>query len=133
MSHWAAAYPGRPYCAGADGPDAFDCWGLVRAVFRAHFGVEFPPVAVGGPERPENVRAIKHSARVSGMRPVDGARPADGDIVLMRSIHQLHCGVVVELAGRAHVLHAAHEAGVVCEPWPTATLGMSAELWRRAA
>lgn len=133
MTHWAAGYPGLPYRAGADGPDAFDCWGLVRHVFRHRFGIEFPPVIVGD-DGADNVKAIKQSARVSGMRPLPaGTPPAEGDIVIMRSRVRLHCGVALELAGRVCVLHAAHECGVVRQNWRDATEGMTVDLWRKPA
>jgi cell wall-associated NlpC family hydrolase len=37
-----AAFVGRPFAAGANGPDAFDCWGLTRAAALAVFGLDFP-------------------------------------------------------------------------------------------
>ena len=127
-------YVGRPYEPGADGPTAFSCWGLVRHVFRTQAGVDMPMVAVHTEEAAaaDNVGAIKKAARVSGMRPVvDGSPPQSMDIVVMYGVGTLHCGVVVKVNGRLHVLHAAHEAGVVCEPWQHATQGLSVELWRQ--
>jgi hypothetical protein len=38
---------GRPWRAGAEGPDAFDCYGLVRHVMRQR-GVELPELAFTG-------------------------------------------------------------------------------------
>lgn len=35
-------YIGKPFAAGAHGPDAFDCWGLVHTAARDLFGLEFP-------------------------------------------------------------------------------------------
>lgn len=132
--HWAASYVGAPYAPGAEGPCAFSCWGLVRHVFRTHYGVQLAAVAVHSNDLSEanleNVAAIKRSARLSGMRPVGDVPPADGDIVLMRSTAGLHCGVVVRVNGRLQVLHAGHESGVVIEPWGEATSGMTVELWR---
>lgn len=54
----AATYAGKPYQYGATGPNAYDCSGYTRQVFR-HFGIELPrtsgeqrnavsPVAAGG-------------------------------------------------------------------------------------
>ena len=39
--HWTAEYLGKPWRNGAAGPDAFDCYGLVRAVYRDRYGVEY--------------------------------------------------------------------------------------------
>jgi cell wall-associated NlpC family hydrolase len=35
-------YIGKPYVLGARGPDAFDCWGLVCAIYEAQLGVTLP-------------------------------------------------------------------------------------------
>lgn len=42
MMHWAADYVGRPYSPGGRGPDAYDCWGLVRAVYEDRFDIALP-------------------------------------------------------------------------------------------
>jgi len=44
--HWAAEFIGRPWHAGARGPDAFDCWGLFLAIQREHFGRDLPEISV---------------------------------------------------------------------------------------
>jgi len=133
--HWAAQLVGLPYLEGAQGPHAFSCWGLVRHVFRGHFGIEFPDVVIAAElESPRddgpNVRAIKAAARCSRMAPrAAGADPQHGDIVLLRSLTRLHCGVVLRLNGRLMVLHSHHSAGVVLDHWRDAIAGMSVELW----
>ena len=45
-AHWATQYIGRPWVAGAQGPDTFDCWAFFRFIQREHFGVEVPIVEV---------------------------------------------------------------------------------------
>jgi cell wall-associated NlpC family hydrolase len=136
MNGWVEAYVGLPHARDpqGDGPEAFSCWGLVRHVFREVHGIVFAPVAVkdGAPSSPENARAILACARASAMRRMpDGTLPADGDIVIMRSLVRLHCGLVVRANGGLRVLHSSHEAGVVLEQWRDATAGMFTELWRR--
>lgn len=135
MSHWAERYIGKEWAADGEGPEEFSCWGLVRAVFRAHYGVEFPQVVVGpalDPETLRNVAVIKQAARVSGMKPSRAPLPPeDGDIVLMSNVVQLHCGIVVQANGTAGVLHSASRIGVVFQPWRDAVAGMNVELWRR--
>jgi len=46
-----AEFLGKPYEAGATGPDAYDCYGLVRA-FCARLGVTLPEIGAVGPEGP---------------------------------------------------------------------------------
>lgn len=33
MNHWAEEYIGKPWANGATGPDAYDCFGVVKAVY----------------------------------------------------------------------------------------------------
>lgn len=134
MKHWAAAYVGAEYQPGAAGPDRFSCWGLVRHVFLEVHRVAFADVAIdeNAPASPANARAILACARAASMRPVPaGTQPADGDIVIMRSLVRLHCGLVLRVNGGIRVLHAAHDRGVVLEHWRDAVEGMTWELWRR--
>lgn len=129
--NWVADQIGKPHdrLNDSDGPDKYSCWGLVRAAVRNIFCVELPPVAVNNPDESQ-VRAIKHAARVSHWRPVDGQR-MHGDIVLMRNRQFIHCGLVLNANGHLGVLHASHGRGVVFEKWQDATEGMTPELWRK--
>jgi len=95
MRHWAAPYIHRPWQLGAEGPAAYDCWGLVRAVQREHFGRELPPLDAG-------LQAI-----TAGWQPgVSPGRGDGGDIVEMRSARGPHVGVLIVADGRDGVLHA---------------------------
>jgi cell wall-associated NlpC family hydrolase len=137
MTHWAASYVGLPYASdpAGDGPAAFSCWGLVRHVFLEVHGILFAKVAVDelAPSNPANAKAILSCARAASMRRMpDGTPPADGDIVIMRSLVRLHCGLVVRVNGGLRVLHSMHERGVVLEHWRDAVSGMTVELWRRS-
>lgn len=124
---------GKPYRRGADGPDAFDCWGLVRAYFRELHSIEFEELVIEGKveESSGNVQAIMRSARAGGMRPQPGATPRPGDVVLLRSRGILHAGVAVRVGSSLRLLHATSGAGVLCQPWHVATSGAKIELWRR--
>jgi hypothetical protein len=44
--YWAHRYIGRPWIAGARGPESFDCWGLFLWVQGKHFGRELPLIPV---------------------------------------------------------------------------------------
>jgi cell wall-associated NlpC family hydrolase len=94
---------GRPFRAGARGPDAFDCWGLVREL-RARLGLPVPPDYATG----DLTRGAAH-ALFRGEMPADWRRVdlRHGAIVL--SDAAAHAGVLV--AGR--VIHAQFTAGVV--------------------
>ena len=135
IRHWARDYIHRPWAPDGDGPERFSCWGLVRHVYRARHGIELPHVVVGeaGETGVDNVVAIKQVVRAAGLRPLGNVRPQDGDIVVLRSLIKLHCGLLVRANGRLGVLHSAHDIGVSWQPWALAIAGMTPELWRRAA
>lgn len=109
-THWAAPLIGRPYLRGAAGPDAFDCWGLVRHVFAVHHGIDMPVVNVASTE--DQADAIRAAAQASGWRPVDAGIPRDGDIALMRGPLGRHVGVLVLADGHLRLLHSVERVGV---------------------
>ena len=70
----ALALLGRPYALGADGPDRFDCSGLVRYAY-AQVGVQMPRTVLGQLEASEPIPPERVSAgdllffRISGGKP----------------------------------------------------------------
>jgi cell wall-associated NlpC family hydrolase len=46
MTHWAFDYIGKPWVVASDGPDAYDCWGLVVAVQRRLYGHDLSIIPV---------------------------------------------------------------------------------------
>lgn len=116
--HWAADLIGKPYRKAACGPDAFDCWGLVRYVFEHVHGIAMPHISVGQIDdgSADNVAAIKQAAAVSGWRPSDDGWPAEHDIVLMSGIDGRHVGVMVRDNGPLMLLHSIEPMGVCVQP-----------------
>lgn len=135
--HWATDLIGRPYRRGAHGPDAFDCWGLVRHVFAQIHGIEMPVIEVGQLDdaTPDNVAAIKRAAAVSGWKPSDDAQPRENDIVLMNGIDGRHVGVIVAANGALLLLHCMEQVGVCVQPLADLQrMGFHGFVfWRRAA
>lgn len=107
-------YLGKPWVSGACGPDAFDCWGLLWAVYRTEFGLEvprFPGVRECGVR--EVTRLI---AETSGGSEWDAlTAPEHGCAVAMGKNARLsHVGLFLDLDGGL-VLHAAEGRNVVAE------------------
>ncbi len=114
----------------------FDCWGLVRRVFKERHGIDMPEHAAG-------VLRITEAAHVSGWRPVQPpAFPQEHDIVLMRNLRkERHVGVIVRANRRLQVLH---NDGCMADGRPTGAVRLQTlaqmmsegcsgiELWRRA-
>lgn len=92
---------------GCEGPNAYDCWGLVRAVFREHYQIEIPSIAANQ-TREENVFAIKNIADGQGWRLLaKDATLQDADVALMVGVYGRHVGIVVSAnRGTLGVLHA---------------------------
>lgn len=92
MTHWAHQLVGTPWS------EQFDCWALVRRVFREQHGIALPEHAAG-------VLSLSEAAHASGWRPAD-APPRAGDVVLMRTMQKRrHVGVLVEVNRKTMVLH----------------------------
>lgn len=108
---WAAQYIGKPYAVGGAGPEVYDCWGLVRWVQQAHFGITVPVIEVDAHDVRACIRAFSgHGERA---RWVEVVSPKPGDCLLMSQNKQpTHVGVWVADNGGA-VLHAVMHAGVV--------------------
>lgn len=101
-------YLGKPWSNGSDGPDAFDCWGLVRAVYRQR-GIVLPVVDVDAHRALE----VRHAMRDN----MDGwnllGKPEDYCAVLMSaSLRPHHVGVWIPNDGGG-VLHSVEGAGVI--------------------
>lgn len=107
-------FVGLPYREGARGPDAYDCYGLVAAVFRAIRGVELPDWYQGSPGQQGASRAISAAlaGEVAGGRSVrvnwPEEAPEEFDIAIVGSTTRPH-HVGVFVAGG--VLHASKTFG----------------------
>lgn len=99
-THWSARYLGLPWAPGAEGPQAFDCWGLARHVQRVHYGRPLPQLRVAALRTqagPAQTRALLELVRRSGWRLLDDwYTMADGDLLRMQSSEGPHIGTVVQ-------------------------------------
>ena len=114
--HWATEFIGRPWHAGARGPDAFDCWGLFLAIQRKYFHRVLPEIPVDANDLRTVMMTFRdHPERQRWMSVV---KPVEGDAVLLRqSRHPVHVGVWLVVDGGG-VLHAVKDAGVVFQKLP---------------
>ena len=111
MSHFARQYMGRPWVNGGQGPDGFDCWGLVRYVLARHFNILAPTVDIDA----DNLKACA-LALDSGKRDnkwLETADPVEGDVALMaHARYPSHVGIWLDVDGGG-ILHCLRGAGVV--------------------
>lgn len=106
-------YIGLPYERGGQGPDRYDCAGLVRQIQQAHFGIAMPVVIA--PDYDDGqavVGLIRTQAEAQGWARVD-APPKHGDIVVIRRPY--HVGVWLDIDGGG-VLHAVTDCGIIWTP-----------------
>ena len=114
FEHWATAYIGKPWVSGARGPEAFDCWGLVRHVQQHTFNR--PPLPEY-PIPPENRDEVKAALSVATNAPEWIQLPGPVDrcaVALSRGSECVHVGVYLAADGGL-VLHALERVGVVAE------------------
>lgn len=129
---WPARYIGAPWQSGGNGPESYDCWGLVRAVYRDIAGIELPLVDVDAHD-PRAVLAAFHQAAgappakvTPGRAPIHppasaaalGLKPSDWH---WQGAGQCACGAlqaldVLLLSSNRRPRHAAVAAGGGPEP-----------------
>jgi cell wall-associated NlpC family hydrolase len=115
MSHWATQYIGLPHVNGATGPEAFDCWGLVRHCQRERYDIELPHVQVLTEDLDAHVRMFRAHPEFRNWLEV--SVPKDGDCVVMgRAREPAHIGMWIKANNTSGVLHACQGVGVVFQP-----------------
>ena len=140
LKHWAAGLVGKSWALGANGPDQFDCWGLVAFVQHLKYRREVPVLSVNRPDT-DQWSTIRHLAQHSGWGKVESG--LDGDVVLMSSRSGPHIGTLVLADGALGLLHAfgfrdvdGNDHGAVCFNPMSALPGMGYgrfEFWRHDA
>jgi len=108
------AYVGAPFQANGRGP-AYDCWGLVWAVYHDLMGIDVPSYdnQYFGVKDKNLPRLIEKEAKKWNR--IDNEQP--GDIVLIKIAGRLrHVGVVVEPKKKL-MLHALAGCNVCLEPY----------------
>jgi len=102
---------GAPYADGGRGPDVFDCWGLVRAIYREHLGVDLPSY---GEIRAADLRAVARAMGAGKDAEIwaPAKAPREFDVVIMRDgrggRRVVHVGVMVDAT---RVLHTTKTTG----------------------
>lgn len=104
--HWAAAYIGKPWSSDQD------CYGFVREVYQARYGVVIPLVPLDAGRLLSCAHAI-HDYDLSDWIEVE--EPREGDVVLMGHARRPHhVGLWIESTG-LRVLHSVDGSGVIAQ------------------
>ena len=120
---------GRRWRSLADGPDEFDCWGLVVFVRKGLFGDNDPPIERPPPDMTfsEARELFEHTAAPMGWRHAE--KPEEGSIVILSRYDRTnHAGVFLSVPGSpGRVLHCHEDFGVMYETQQS----LRQQLWSR--
>ncbi len=133
-NHSVMEYLSKPWQSGAQGPDAYDCFALVRAVQRDIFKRELPLIVVDALNAEIVQHAFLQAEHYVQWQQVDA--PEEGDCVITKSspTRPEHVGVWVDVDG-GRILQAVFGSGVVLVS-PRATrklIGQHLEYWSYSA
>lgn len=112
---------GKPWVPGAQGPDAFDCWGLARVTQRTLFNRDLPIVACAADAHTvdrDDLRAVMRAMESADLRAgwVQASEPQHGDIVLLSSRkYPSHIGTYLGI-DRGGIHHVTREGDVRFDP-----------------
>lgn len=128
---WINRYIGTPHVTNGRGPDGYDCWGLMLAVWRDQRGIELPDFQA--PNDATFVEAVEAVGRFYKEWPTAGPavqveEGTDWDFVAaIRRRTALHMGLLI--GGR--ILHSSNARGTVWEaPLAFNQLYPNREYWR---
>lgn len=100
---------GKPWRSGAQGEDAFDCWGLVRFIYKKLYAITLPVVCTDAHNFRKVCKSFEENVATKNLF-TEVQTPQRGDVILMHTNkHASHCGVYIADG----VLHAVQGSGVV--------------------
>ena len=107
--HPYGEYVGRPWINGQ-----YDCWTLVRDVYRDQLGIELPNIVVDCDNLRQVIRAFEDDINLSPWQPIE--QPDHLCLVFFTPGHEraTHCGVWLDIAD-GRFLHCTRTSGSVCE------------------
>jgi len=111
MSHeFISEYLNKPWINGGQGPDGYDCWGLVRTVLRDHYNIDVALIECNaGDIRQVMQRFDGHDERANWL---ETKQPADGDLVLIRrGKRPSHIGIWLDIDGGV-IMHVPFKGSV---------------------
>lgn len=111
--HWAAQYIGKPHVPGARGPDAYDCWGLLRAAYLMQFNIYLPSLPGISSQTALVIHRQLTDAANEEWEEIDD--PFDGCAVAMSQSKAYHHVGLYIAEGPGKVLHCWDGANVIIE------------------
>ena len=128
MQHWAEKYIGKPWINGE-----YDCWGLVREVYKNELGVELSPIVTDATSLREVLCEFKKSVNYNKLSSDD--KLLDKHItVLTQNKYPCHVGIYADIDGGG-VLHNMQGVGVIFQKLPDLKMNgwHILEIWKNAS
>jgi cell wall-associated NlpC family hydrolase len=118
--HWSNKYLGLPWVIAARGPFAYDCWGLVQAVYINEFGINLPTYpGIEFETKLALAKLVEQEVTKAESRWKVEPTPIDGCVVAMSSHKAIHhVGVFIDVDGGL-ILHTQKGTGVVAQKQST--------------
>lgn len=112
--HWSQNYIGKPWKAGAKGPDCFDCWGLLWHVYKYQKGIELPFLIDLDSKDPIAVNAAFENQTVTEKLWVEIETPEELCGVAIGRRYYAHVGVYTSADGGL-IIHAVDNHNVLAQ------------------
>lgn len=127
MQHWAEKYIGKPWINGE-----YDCWGLVREVYKNELGVELSPIVTDATSLREVLLEFRKSTNYNKLSP-DNKLLDKHITVLTQNKYPCHVGVYADVDGGG-VLHNMQGVGVIFQKLPDLKMNgwQILEIWKNA-
>jgi len=114
--HWTVKYIGAPYRVAEYGPDAYDCYGLIVAVYREQLGIQLPEYLLEEVGTLLKVgRLVEKEETQPHWRHVSAFREFDV-VELANNRRTFHVGLIASVGKRLQVLHALENMGAILTP-----------------
>ena len=114
MYEWVKKYIGIPFVSNGRALSGCDCYGLVRLVLRAEYGITLPELSndyTDTRNREHITKLFAENMPVLAAEKLPG--PQEGAVVIItEGGRPCHMGIV---AGGGYILHAAELTGSVCQ------------------
>ena len=111
MQHWAEKYIGKPWINGE-----YDCWGLVREVYKNELGVELSSIVTDATSLREVLCEFQKSTNYNKLS--SDNKLLDKHItVLTQNKYPCHVGIYADIDGGG-VLHNMQGVGVIFQKLP---------------
>lgn len=115
MSSWITDYLGKPWQVGANGPDAFDCWGLLEDIYKTRKGIILSRYAdLDKLNKKEVCLTMQRDLETTWQRLES---PVDLCLVTLSNLldRVFHVGCYIE-KDKGYVIHTQKKSGCMIEP-----------------